>query len=120
MAPRSPEAEEARNDRARFSLAVYALRRSNARRRVLRFLAREGSSYPSFIARNMGLDLPATLGALRGLGERYTADLSLVGLQLVQEVEPVSRGSRTKVYEITDAGRAFWRAYAEIYRSDSE
>ena len=84
------------------SLALFALRRSRARREVLQHLG-GGADYPAAIARSTGLGVPAALGALRGLGLRYHPDRSLLGLQLIREVERPAAGCR--LYELTPLGR---------------
>jgi predicted transcriptional regulator with HTH domain len=88
-----------------------ALRRSHARRLVLKLLIETPGAYPAMIARRTGLDVPATLGALRGLGQRYARQQSLVGLGLVRETPS---GSRVRMYEATPRGVNSWARYCEL------
>lgn len=96
---------------------VRALRRSRARREVLRFLSsRPTPSYIALIARETRLDEPAVTGAIRG-SSRYGPDGALLGLGLIQEVPASadtrrSLGSRVRMYEITAQGRETWRRFS--------
>lgn len=92
--------------------SLAALRRSAARRGVLSYLVRANRPVStSVIAREARFDFPAVVGALRGLGMRYSADWSLVGLGLVKEVPVPSKAGNTRTYEPTLAGRAAWHAF---------
>ena len=102
----APEAEARRLD------ALFALKRSRARRDILRFLVEKGPCYSAHLARSLGLDLPATLGALRGLGTRYAKERSLVDLGLVEGAARPG-GARVRVYSATPQGFEVFRQFQE-------
>jgi len=85
-----------------FTKCVLSLRRSIIRRRILEFLASTGSqgAYLSEIARATGARADQVLMALKGYGDKYRKDLSLLNLKLVQF--HIDNG--VKLYRITDLG----------------
>lgn len=93
-------------------IVVLSLERSRTRRVVLEHLASRGPSYISQIARAVGVGLPATIGALRGLEGRYAPPLSLVELGLAEELEPDTfAGENVRVYRATYEGERAWAFY---------
>lgn len=74
--------------------------RLGARVLVLRALVRGGPATAAELARRTGLCAPAVHGALRGLGRRYRAEGSLMGLGLA--VRP--HGGSRCIYEVTRSG----------------
>ncbi len=103
-------------------LVLLSVRRSQARSEVLAFLARRGPSYVTLIAEGTGLRVNTVSGALNGAGERYSQELSLVSLGLVEEVEPgpVPTPGISRFYTLTDEGRAVVAALqnGEGHRAD--
>ena len=67
---------------------IYSLKRSKLRLMILTFLCSiyPNAAYPSYIAKTLGVSVENVIGALRGLGNRYRSDLSLVSLGLVEEI----------------------------------
>lgn len=90
------------------TLVELSIRRSQARAEVLGFLARRSPAYATLIAEGTGLHLNTVLGALRGVEERYSEELSLLSLGLIEEVDPgtAAPGSISRFYAITDQGRS--------------
>jgi predicted transcriptional regulator with HTH domain len=79
---------------------LRALRRSRVKRDVLSYLCSiyPESAYPALIADAVGASYENVVGALRGLGERYRREDSLLGLGLVEEVSI----GRAKFYRVRD------------------
>ncbi len=88
-------------------LVQLSVRRSQARAEVLRFVARRGPAYATLIAEGTGLHLNTVIGALRGAGDRYSEELSLLAVGLVEEVEPglATMTGVSRFYGITEDGR---------------
>lgn len=109
--PSVPEDRRAALD----TLVELSVRRSDARAKVLGFLARRSPAYATLIAEGTGLHLNTVLGALRGVEERYSEELSLISLGLIQEVDPgiAPPGGISRFYAITDRGRSAVEALDE-------
>lgn len=90
------------------TLVQLSVRRSQARAKVLGFLARRSPAYATLIAEGTGLHLNTVLGALRGAEGRYSQELSLISLRLIEEVDPgvAPPGGISRFYAITDRGRS--------------
>jgi predicted transcriptional regulator with HTH domain len=83
------------------------LRKSKARRLVLTYLADiyPRRSYPSEIAREIGLGVNEVFGALNGVRNRYKKEYSLVNLNLVKK----EKRNRIYLYSATDLGCDVYR-----------
>ena len=84
-------------------LVVRSLRRSNIRKKIAEYLFEisPSGSYTSEIAYNVKTTPTNVLGAIRGMGTRYKTEESLIGLNLVEQVDS-SRA--VKLYKLTDFG----------------
>jgi len=84
-------------------LVVRALRRSNIRKKIAEYLFEisPSYSYTSEIAYNVKTTPTNVIGALRGMGNRYREEESLLNLDLVEEK---SGGKNIKLYGLTSFG----------------
>jgi predicted transcriptional regulator with HTH domain len=85
-------------------LIIRSLRRSNIRKKIAEYLFEisPSGSYTSEIAYNIKTTPTNVLGAIRGMGDRYKVDESLIGLKIVEQV----KSSRdVKLYKLTDFGK---------------
>ena len=85
-------------------LVVRSLRRSNIRKKIAEYLfeIRPSGSYTSEIAYNVKTTPTNVLGAIRGMGERYREEESLIHLNIVEQI---NSGKDIKIYKITDFGK---------------
>ena len=85
-------------------LVIRSLRRSNIRKKIAEYLFEisPSGSYTSEIAYNIKTTPTNVIGAIRGMGERYKEDESLIGLNIVEQV---TRGKDVKIYQLTDSGK---------------
>jgi predicted transcriptional regulator with HTH domain len=85
-------------------LVVRSLRRSNIRKRIAEYLLEisPSGSYTSDIAYNCQTTPTNVIGAIRGMGQRYKKEESLIGLELVEQI---TSGKDVKVYRLTDFGK---------------
>ena len=85
-------------------LVIRSLRRSNIRKKIAEYLFEisPSGSYTSEIAYNIKTTPTNVIGAIRGMGERYKEEESLIGLNLVEQV---TRGKDVKIYRLTDTGK---------------
>ena len=85
-------------------LVVRALRRSNVRRKIAEYLfdISPSGSYTSEIAYNVKTTPTNVIGAIRGMGERYKEDESLISLEIVEQI---SNRRDVKIYKLTDFGK---------------
>ena len=85
-------------------LVVRSLRRSNIRKKIAEYLFEisPSCSYTSEIAYNIQTTPTNVIGAMRGMGNRYKEDESLIGLGLVEERKS---GKNIKLYAITSQGK---------------
>ena len=85
-------------------LAIRALRRSNIRKKITEYLyeINPNYSYTSEIAYHVGASPSNVIGALRGMGNRYKEDESLLSLNLIEEKKG---GKNVRLYGITDFGK---------------
>ena len=85
-------------------LVRRSLRRSSVRKKIAEYLfdISPNGSYTSEIAYNIKTSPTNVIGAIRGMNSRYGADESLIGLNLVEQVD-TSRNY--KVYKLTDFGK---------------
>ena len=85
-------------------LVVRSLRRSNIRKKIAEYLfdISPSCSYTSEIAYNVKTTPTNVIGAMRGMGNRYKEDESLIGLGLVEEKES---GKNIRFYSLTSLGK---------------
>ena len=87
-------------------LVVRSLRRSSVRKKITEYLLEisPSGSYTSEIAYNVKTTPTNVLGAIRGMGDRYKEDESLIGLNIVEQIES---NHNVKLYKLTDFGKEF-------------
>jgi len=85
-------------------MSIRALRRSSIRRKITKYLfdISPNSSYISEIAYNVKTTPTNVIGALRGMGNRYKEEESLLTLNMVEEIKS---GKNIKLYGLTDFGK---------------
>ena len=85
-------------------LVIRALRRSNVRKKIAEYLFEisPSSSYTSEIAYNVKTTPTNVIGALRGMGNRYKKEESLLSLDIVEEK---SGGKNIRLYGLTSYGK---------------
>jgi len=85
-------------------LVVRSLRRSNIRKKIAEYLfdISPSCSYTSEIAYNVRTTPTNVIGAIRGMGNRYKEDESLVCLGLVEEKDS---GKNIRFYSLTTLGK---------------
>ena len=85
-------------------MSIRALRRSNIRKKITKYLfdISPNSSYISEIAYNVKTTPTNVIGALRGMGNRYKVEESLLNLNLVEEIKS---DSNIKLYSLTSFGK---------------
>ena len=85
-------------------LVNRSLRRSNIRKKIAEYLFEisPSGSYTSEIAYNIKTTPTNVLGAIRGMGDRYKVDESLIGLKIVEQVKS---NRDVKLYKLTDFGK---------------
>jgi predicted transcriptional regulator with HTH domain len=98
------------NNQLKFSIdikrpiSIRALRRSNIRKKITKYLfdISPNSSYISEIAYNVKTTPTNVIGALRGMGNRYKKEESLLYLNIVEEIKS---SSNIKLYSLTSFGK---------------
>ncbi len=85
-------------------MSIRALRRSNIRRKITNYLfdISPNSSYISEIAYNVKTTPTNVIGAIRGMGNRYKEEESLLTLNIVEEIKS---GKNIKLYSLTSFGK---------------
>lgn len=85
-------------------LIVRSLRRSNVRKKITEYLfdISPSGSYTSEIAYNVKTTPTNVIGAIRGMGNRYKKEESLIDLDIVELIESTSN---IKIYKLTDFGK---------------
>lgn len=85
-------------------LVIRSLRRSSIRKKIAEYLLdiNPSGSYTSEIAYNVKTTPTNVLGAIKGMGDRYKADESLISLNLVEQV---ISNKNVKLYKLTDFGK---------------
>ena len=85
-------------------LVIRSLRRSGIRKRIAEYLFEisPSGSYTSEIAYNVKTTPTNVIGAIRGMGQRYKEEESLISLELVEKVESKTN---VKIYKLTDFGK---------------
>jgi len=85
-------------------LVIRSLRRSNIRKKIAEYLFEisPSGSYTSEIAYNIKTTPTNVIGAIRGMGDRYKEDESLIDLGIVEQV---TGGKDVKLYKLTDMGK---------------
>ncbi len=91
---------------------LRSLNKSTLRKRVLLYLDSiyPNADYLSNIARRIGSDASNVLGCLKGMGNRYNGNSSLIELGLVE----VKEVDGYKYYKITDLGRKVAKIIKEM------
>jgi predicted transcriptional regulator with HTH domain len=85
-------------------LVIRSLRRSNIRKKIAEYLFDicPNGSYTSKIAYNVKTTPTNVIGAIRGMNSRYRDDASLIGLNIVEQVDA---RKNLRVYKLTDFGK---------------
>lgn len=85
-------------------LVIRSLRRSNIRKKIAEYLFEisPSGSYTSEIAYSIKTTPTNVIGAIRGMGERYKEDESLIDLGIVEQV---TGGKDVKLYKLTELGK---------------
>ena len=85
-------------------LVIRSLRRSNVRKRIAEYLFEisPSGSYTSDIAYNVKTTPTNVIGGIRGMKSRYRNEESLIGLNLVEQVDT---SKNIKIYRLTDFGK---------------
>jgi len=85
-------------------LVIRSLRRSNIRKKIAEYLFEisPSGSYTSEIAYNIKTTPTNVIGAIRGMGDRYKDEGSLIDLGIVEQV---TGGKDVKLYKLTDMGK---------------
>lgn len=85
-------------------LVIRSLRRSNIRKKIAEYLFEisPSGSYTSEIAYSIKTTPTNVIGAIRGMGDRYKEDESLIDLGIVEQV---TGGKDVKLYKLTDMGK---------------
>lgn len=85
-------------------LVMRALRRSSIRKKIAEYLfdINPSCSYTSEIAYHVKTTPSNVIGAIRGMGDRYRVEESLLNLEIVEEKKG---GKNIKLYGLTPFGR---------------
>lgn len=85
-------------------LITRSLRRSSVRKKIAEYLFEisPSGSYTSDIAYNVKTTPTNVIGAIRGMNSRYRDDESLIGLNIVEQIET---NKNVKIYRLTDFGK---------------
>ena len=85
-------------------LVVRSLRRSNVRKRIAEYLFEisPSGSYTSDIAYHVKTTPTNVIGAIRGMHSRYKDDESLLGLNIVEQV---NSAKNIKIYRLSNFGK---------------
>ncbi len=85
-------------------LVMRSLRRSSVRKKIAEYLFEisPSGSYTSDIAYNVKTTPTNVIGAIRGMNSRYRNDESLIGLNMVEQIEA---HKNVKIYRLTDFGK---------------
>jgi predicted transcriptional regulator with HTH domain len=85
-------------------LVIRSLRRSNIRKKIAEYLFEisPSGSYTSEIAYNIKTTPTNVIGAIRGMGDRYKEEESLIDLGIVEQV---TGGKDVKLYRLTEMGK---------------
>ena len=91
-------------------IVVRALRRSNIRKKIAEYLFEisPSCSYTSEIAYNVKTTPTNVIGAIRGMGNRYKEEESLLYLDIVEEQKT---GKNMKLYSLTPFGKEVIQDY---------
>lgn len=85
-------------------LVIRSLRRSNIRKKIAEYLFEisPSGSYTSEIAYSIKTTPTNVIGAIRGMGDRYKEDESLIDLGIVEQF---TGGKNVKIYKLTEMGK---------------
>ena len=94
---------------------IRSINKSTLRRRVLLYLdsVYPNADYLANIARAVKSDPSNVLGCIRGMGNRYNGNSSLIELGLVEVIEV----DGYKYYRITELGRRVVKFIKEVYKN---
>ena len=100
----SESENENENDEVLFEEVLRSLRRSRVRTEIVMYLYKiyPKASYPAEISRNTGIDPTNVLGGLRGMGNRFDAESSLLTQGIVEKVEH----KKATYYRLSKLGKA--------------
>jgi len=87
-------------------LVIRSLRRSSVRKRIAEYLfdISPSGSYTSDIAYHVKTTPTNVIGAIRGMESRYRDDESLIGLNIVEQIQ-TGKNNNIKLYRLTDFGK---------------
>lgn len=85
-------------------LVIRSLRRSNIRKKIAEYLFEisPSGSYTSEIAYSIKTTPTNVIGAIRGMGDRYKEEESLIDLGIVEQI---TGGKDVKLYRLTEMGK---------------
>jgi predicted transcriptional regulator with HTH domain len=85
-------------------LVIRSLRRSNIRKKIAEYLFEisPSGSYTSEIAYSIKTTPTNVIGAIRGMGDRYKENESLIDLGIVEQF---TGGKNVKIYKLTEMGK---------------
>jgi len=98
-------------------LVIRSLRRSSVRKKIAEYLFEisPSGSYTSEIAYNVKTTPTNVIGAIRGMNTRYRDDESLIGLELVEQIEG-GKHKDIKLYRLTQFGKEIVESIRETKR----
>jgi predicted transcriptional regulator with HTH domain len=85
-------------------IVIRSLRRSNIRKKIAEYLFEisPSGSYTSEIAYSIKTTPTNVIGAIRGMGDRYKENESLIDLGIVEQF---TGGRNIKIYKLTEMGK---------------
>ena len=85
-------------------MVIRSLRRSTIRKKIAEYLfdISPSYSYTSEIAYNINTTPTNVIGAIRGMGDRYKQDESLINLEIIEEK---NGGKNIRLYGLTPFGK---------------
>ena len=94
-------------------LVIRSLRRSNIRKKIAEYLfdINPSCSYTSEIAYNVKTTPTNVIGAIRGMGNRYKEEESLLSLDIIEEK---SGGKNIRLYGLTPFGKEIIETLREM------
>ena len=97
-------------------IVIRSLRRSNIRKKIAEYLndISPSGSYTSEIAYNCKTTPTNVIGAIKGMGNRYKEEESLISLEIVEQI---SGGKDIKIYRLTDFGKEIMSYFERWYNN---
>jgi len=91
------------SEEPQFEEVLRSLRRSRVRTEIVMYLYKiyPNASYPAEISRNTGIDPTNVIGGLRGMGNRFVAENSLLSQGVVEKVER----EKATYYRLSEQGK---------------